>query len=53
MQAEAIAKFSANIRGCVIGPDSSEYEIARKVYNGMINRHPTAITLAPGVKGSL
>ena len=50
MQAEAIAKLSANIRGRVIDPDSSEYEVARKVYNGMINRHPTAIVRCANVE---
>jgi len=49
MQAEAIAKLSANVHGRVIGPDSSEYEVARKVYNGMINRRPTAIVCCANV----
>jgi len=35
--------LSADVRGRVIAPDSSEYEVARKVYNGMINRRPIAI----------
>ena len=50
MQAEAIAKLSANIRGYVIGPDSSEYEAARKVYNAMINRRPAAIVRCTNVE---
>jgi FAD/FMN-containing dehydrogenase len=49
MQGEAIARLSANVRGRVIGPDSSEYEVARKVYNGMINRRPTAIVCCANV----
>jgi FAD/FMN-containing dehydrogenase len=43
MQPEAMARLSANVRGPVIAPDSGEYEVARKVYNGMINRRPIAI----------
>jgi hypothetical protein len=43
MQPEAIDILSANVRGRVITPDSSEYEVARQVYNGMINRRPIAI----------
>jgi len=34
----------------VIGPDSSEYEAARKVYNAMINRRPAAIVRCTNVE---
>lgn len=31
------------VRGNLISPDSNEYELARKVYNGMIDKHPKLI----------
>jgi hypothetical protein len=43
MPKEVFNKLSANLRGSVITPESSEYEVARKVYNGMIDRRPDAI----------
>jgi FAD/FMN-containing dehydrogenase len=43
MLEEHLSKLSAGLRGSVITPASSEYEVARKVYNGMIDRHPEAI----------
>src|ERR1700739_2599220 len=49
MQAAAIARLSANVRGRVIGPESSEYDVARKVYNGMIDRYPAAIVYCANV----
>src|ERR1700741_332170 len=35
--------LSENIRGNVITPAAGAYELARKVYNGMIDRRPDAI----------
>src|ERR1700751_861212 len=49
MQAAAIARLSANIHGRVIGPECSEYDVARKVYNGMIDRYPAAIVYCANV----
>jgi FAD/FMN-containing dehydrogenase len=43
MLEEPLSKLSADLRGSVITPASSEYEVARKVYNGMIDRRPEAI----------
>ena len=43
MQEEKITALTAAIRGSVITPTSPEYETARKVYNGMIDRHPDMI----------
>jgi len=37
------SKLTLSSQGCVITPDSSEYEAARHVYNGMIDRRPDAI----------
>src|SRR5258708_33684084 len=43
MLKEAVSKLSTDLRGNLITPASSEYEVARKVYNGMIDRRPDAI----------
>jgi FAD/FMN-containing dehydrogenase len=43
MLEENLSKLSADLRGSLITPASSEYEFARKVYNGMIDRRPEAI----------
>jgi FAD/FMN-containing dehydrogenase len=43
MLEELLSKLSADLRGSVITPVSDEYQIARKVYNGMIDRRPAAI----------
>src|ERR1700737_3894762 len=43
MREEAYRNLSAKLRGSVITPVSDEYEVARRVYNGMIDRRPDAI----------
>src|SRR5260221_4595491 len=43
MVEEHLSRLSAALRGSLITPASSEYEVARKVYNGMIDRRPVAI----------
>jgi FAD binding domain/Berberine and berberine like len=43
MGKEAYLNLSAKLRGSVITPASGEYEAARRVYNGMIDRRPDAI----------
>ena len=43
MQEEQFSKLSEKIRGSLITPASGEYEVARKVYNEMIDRRPAAI----------
>ena len=43
MTDEMVNQLSKKIRGNVIIPANSEYEVARKVYNGMIDRRPAAI----------
>jgi hypothetical protein len=40
---DAITQFRAQLRGDLIGPDDLEYDIVRKVYNGMIDRKPRLI----------
>jgi FAD/FMN-containing dehydrogenase len=49
MADEVFSKLSANLRGSVITPVSGEYETARKVYNGMIDRRPNAIVRCANV----
>ena len=43
MREEAYRNLSAKFRGSVITTGSNEYEVARRVYNGMIDRRPDAI----------
>jgi FAD/FMN-containing dehydrogenase len=43
IQADAIAQLRGQIRGEVITPDDLQYELARKVYNGMIDKKPAAV----------
>jgi FAD/FMN-containing dehydrogenase len=40
---EAIENFTASLRGKVIGRDDSEYDEARALYNGMIDKRPLLI----------
>jgi FAD/FMN-containing dehydrogenase len=43
MKPELISKMKANLRGRVILPEDQDYNEARKVYNGMIDKHPKLI----------
>jgi FAD/FMN-containing dehydrogenase len=43
MNPQVISKLKANLRGRVILPEDQDYNQARKVYNGMIDRHPKTI----------
>ncbi len=40
---EAIAALRTKIRGDIIQPGDPQYEVARKVYNAMIDKHPALI----------
>src|SRR2546422_11440145 len=40
LQASIIDDFKAGLRGTLLCPDDVGYEDARKVWNGMIDRHP-------------
>ena len=40
---EIVEKFRANLSGELILPEDEAYDEARKVYNGMIDRHPRMI----------
>lgn len=43
MKPEAIFKLKANLCGGVVLPEDQDYNEARKVYNGMIDKHPKMI----------
>jgi len=43
MNADAIAAFTQSLRGPVFGREHPEYDEARKLYNGMIDKHPILI----------
>ena len=43
MNDEAIARFAESLRGPVIGRSHPDYDEARKLYNGMINKRPLLI----------
>lgn len=43
-----LGEFKANLRGQVICPEDSGYEIHRKVWNGMIDRRPALIVRCCG-----
>jgi FAD/FMN-containing dehydrogenase len=49
MLEESLSKLSPNLRGSLITPASGEYEAARKVYNGMIDRRPDAVVRCANV----
>ena len=40
---QAIVEFGAQLRGELIQPGDSNYDEARKVYNGMIDKRPALI----------
>ena len=52
MADQVFSGLRANLRGSVIPPASSEYEVARKVYNGMIDRRPNAIARCANAAGT-
>jgi FAD/FMN-containing dehydrogenase len=43
MNDEAITKFGQNLRGALIGRSHADYDEARKLYNGMIDKRPLLI----------
>jgi hypothetical protein len=43
------SQLATALHGRVITPSSSEYEVARKVYNGMIDRHPDLVVRCANV----
>ena len=45
----AVQEFKANLRSELIRPEDSGYDAARKVWNGMIDKHPSLIVRCTGV----
>ena len=43
LNSSAIDQFQTDLRGALLQPDDLEYDVARKVYNDMIDRHPRLI----------
>ena len=43
LEETAIQEFAARLRGSLLRPDHAGYEQARRVYNGMIDKHPALI----------
>ena len=50
MTSQTIAAFKASLRGKLIQPEDAEYNTARKVYNGMIDKHPALIAQCADVQ---
>ena len=46
MDAAAVETFAADLRGELIEVGDPEYDEARKLYNGMIDKHPALIARA-------
>lgn len=44
----SIEAFSNTLRGAVITPDDSDYDSARALWNGMVDRHPALIARCVG-----
>ena len=50
MPAQAtLEAFKAHLRGEILQANDADYETARKVYNGMIDRHPRLIVRCANV----
>jgi FAD/FMN-containing dehydrogenase len=43
MDSEAIATFAQSLRGALVGRDDDDYDEARKLFNGMIDKRPLLI----------
>jgi FAD/FMN-containing dehydrogenase len=46
---DALDELRSDVRGPVIGPADPDYETARKVHNGMIDKRPAVIACCTGV----
>lgn len=49
MKPEVISKLKGDLRGRVILPEDQDYNEARKVYNGMIDKRPKLIVCCVNV----
>lgn len=48
LNAKDLESLAAGVRGGVVTPESGDYETARKVWNGMVERRPAAIARCVG-----
>jgi FAD/FMN-containing dehydrogenase len=48
VQTEAIASLAEELRGPILLPGTEAYDAARKVFNGMVDRHPALIAQCLG-----
>src|SRR5438477_9574609 len=48
MSMSAVDALRTQVEGEVVAPGDAEYEEARKVYNGMIDKHPAAVVRCTG-----
>ena len=49
LEEATVQNFAANLRGPLLRPSDGGYDQARKVWNGMIDRHPALIARCAGV----
>jgi FAD/FMN-containing dehydrogenase len=49
LETEAVEALRARLRGAALVPGSDGYDAARKVWNGMIDKHPAVIVRCTGV----
>ena len=49
LEEAVVQEFAANLRGELIRSEDDGYDVARAVFNGMIDRHPALIVRAAGV----
>src|SRR5262245_36327075 len=49
LDSAAVTAFKARLHGALLCPEDPPYEQARKVWNGMIDKHPTLIARCTGV----
>jgi FAD/FMN-containing dehydrogenase len=49
LEETAVQEFTANFRGQLIRPGDERYDVARAVFNSMIDRHPALIARCSGV----
>ena len=49
LDSAAVTAFKARLHGALLCPEDPPYEQARKVWNGMIDKHPALIARCTGV----
>jgi FAD/FMN-containing dehydrogenase len=48
LDAEVVKEFGRRLRGTILQPGEDDYEGARRIWNGMIDRHPKVIARCTG-----